>query len=563
MASPLTALISVIIVASLVVVAGSTGLIDFSKIFTPAEVGGGFTPIFCAEYEFKCCSIHGQPTGGGVTNEFFFRCPTNADRCAVSSFYTQGAYGMVNAFDIGVARQSTNCEVKTDIFGRPYASCVNPQTLPYAGIEVVGGMFINSDALSGQANYAYSKNNIAILGYYWKLFDCGLSACAKETSGQPLSPTCNWVGDYLEVYDENNRLIDPGYEGLPTVPNGECWKTTGYSNRRICGYLEEKCDSNSECASKYPYKWTESGQEYGATCSSNMLTLYGCVKQPGDGECIFIGDVNKNGKLDDGETCFEYAPTSWCGAIAGKTIPVGCCPDQTNACSSNAVCNPQTFKCEETRECTADWQCESAGTNCDYTTKKLKDWGCLATGKCGVKKETAVECCSSVNCADGFHCNNLGVTADYKCYETPTPKPICPFQCCDTTTNPNDAQYIQKPCSPDKPYCCPSNLCAEDLESCSPTNGKSTCVTQSMANGMPEFLAGSYCWLLAFIPIFIVSFIFIIIGAVILFAVPKTRPLGGLLFSFPGFVIMIIGAFAIGLLFTPFVTQLAVVAGLI
>ena len=409
------------------------------------QSGSGFTPIFCAEYEHICCSKHSSPTYITETNKYFIQCPPESE-CVLDSI--SGNY--VDVFEFA------NCEMKQGLFGGYYADCSGKIKKVSTGDEIVSGRFVAYD--NGVNILKFNSATLKI--YSYKLFNCGPAPCSDPTTGTPISGTCEFAGDYDKVYDNYGRLINPNYEGLYTVPPGYCYLTTNYANRRICGYVEEQCSSNSDCASNYPYQYTEGNNIYGATCSNNMLTLYGCVQQPGSGECIFIDDKNNNGKMDNGEDCLEYNPISWCGAIAGKTIPVQCCPDSSNACGPNAVCNPSTFRCEETRVCSYDWQCEGAGTSCDYITKKLKTWGCLQSGTCGITKEEPVECCSDVNCPNGWFCDQT----DHKCYENVKPKIQCDSECCV-----GDGVHIDKLCPYDKPYCCPDGKygwCAEDINSC-------------------------------------------------------------------------------------------------
>lgn len=390
----------------------------------------GFTPVFCAEYEYKCCAQDNSYETNSVANAFYINCPTDAGQCVLNNF--QDSTGSV----LNSIYEYESCSGTRD--------CIGKGKLLSVGDSVVGGHCIGDCTwiLTGTRFKSISTKN-----YIYRLFDCGLSPCGG--TGNVISPNCNWVGNRDTVYDQNGNLIKSDYTGLYTVPKDRCFLTSSYANRRICGSLEEKCSVNLDCASQYPYKYGD----YGATCSQNMLTLYGCVSGAKQ-ECIYIDDKNGNGIQDNGETCLEYTGISYCSVVAGQQKPVECCPDSTYACGANAVCDPKTFTCQTTRDCDYDWQCESAGTSCDYVTKKLNAWGCLSTGKCGIKSSEDVQCCFDTNCPTGYFCDT-----DYKCKQRVNPLPECDKQCCE-----KDGQHIDKPCAAGLK--CLNGICVDESNAC-------------------------------------------------------------------------------------------------
>jgi hypothetical protein len=91
------------------------------------------------------------------------------------------------------------------------------------------------------------------------------------------------------------------------------------------------------------------------------------------------------------------------------------------------------------------------GVVCDFASKTLKTPYC-SLGQCDFK-EQVVDCCSDVNCADGYFC-----AADYMCYEKPPVKTECPFGCCT-----NERYYFDKAC-PSGEICCADHTCRVDCD---------------------------------------------------------------------------------------------------
>lgn len=402
--------------------------------------------IYCAEYEYKCCSVDkGNPELVRFNDVYFGRCYSNSYECDVVNVET----GYQHWYKV-----CDSCKISS-ILGIKYADCDGCtgalESWEIDQRKIRAGQYV----VPNHAEFGYTIRN-----YNFRLFDCGSSPCAFETSGVPIdSGGCSFSqANSFNVYDEQQRVQLENYQGAVTVPQGRCYLTSGFANRRVCGNVGDICTSAAECVNMYPYKYTLSGVTYGATCSQNKLTLYGCVKAT-ESQCI-----NKDIFPDGEEQCLQYNTFSYCGVAAGKEKTVECCPDQTNACAANAVCDPKTFTCETTRECDADYQCESAGESCDWSTKVIKVWGCnTATGKCGVKKEIPVECCYDANCPQGYECSSN------KCRQMITPKPACDKVCCT-----NDGVHIDKPCATGL-VCCPDGSeCVSDLAECEGGGGGGT-----------------------------------------------------------------------------------------
>ncbi len=217
------------------------------------ELASGFTPIFCNEFEFMCCTVHDSPDVDGCTHCYWFRCPDNVAYCEIHSLTNE----MVGEFE-----RYGYCDPVAETKGNFAGETEDAND--YLGLKLNPGECIYYNTL-----FAYLLDDMSIVthNYYYKMFNCKDSPCGSPSSGLPLSSTCNWKGDITRAYDEYGNLKDPNYQGIYNVPPGYCYLITSYANRRICGYAEESCSSHTDCANLYPWSYTYQGDKYGATCS--------------------------------------------------------------------------------------------------------------------------------------------------------------------------------------------------------------------------------------------------------------------------------------------------------
>jgi hypothetical protein len=409
--------------------------------------------VFCNDFNYICCGerLDYQNTLT-ITNGNYWQCPSYATKCEITvSSYTSGL-----AYMIG----STNCNLGKDgIWPFQYDAwkCDNGVKHTEKNIPMI--------VSPGDYVYMWGQGSVtfSLKVYKLVLVDCGRAVCSAGESGTPIqgSTSCSFVPAELfsKVYNSNGNLISNPNVNM-AVPSGNCWQYTTYALRRVCGNTCEYCDSNSDCASNYPYQYTYQGQIYGATCQSGQLQLYGCKKET---SCLEYDVVSGQQK------CVNQGIKSWCEQITA--VSVQCCPG-TNTCGTGLFCDSQTYTCKQSAQCQNNYDCSNMGKQCDWVNKKIKEPVCQA-GQCVWQTTSSVDCCYNENCASGYYCG-----IDYKCYQEAPGKKDCPYACCV-----DDNRYYDRPCSTGE-NCCGDNTCQIDC------NGHGGNGESSVAKWLVPLIAG-------------------------------------------------------------------------
>lgn len=380
----------------------------------------GFTPVFCNDYEFTCCSeVVDYTQNFQITVSEALMCPSTATKCTVTfTSWETGIGGLEEAY-IG----SGNCQYKT-IGGW---TCNNLKKVT-SSTEMQPNEYIFTK--SGQ-----TKANIQNKVYKEQLYFTGKSA---STIGVQVSGAdgCKFNPEGDTIYSEtgSKQTVTGSY----TVPARECILSYQRNNRWICGYLEEQCDSDDDCG----------GHTYGnQECMGRTLQTYGCVE--------FGSTVSERDRLPFESGWGSNNPQTSSNTFGKRceitsAQQVQCCGDTD--CGSSMFCDTSDFTCKTEVECTKDSDC-GVSVICDWTTKELKTPKCSG-GKCDYDTES-VECCLDTNCPAGYYC-----TADKECAESVVEKKECPSECCIGLE-----LYFDRPC-PAGSFCidgsCTSQGCTKD-----------------------------------------------------------------------------------------------------
>jgi len=364
-------------------------------------------PVFCNDYEFLCCGLKEESNTVTISKNEYFEVPKNAYECELESFSGESKIGI-----------GTECEQDCGFFGCTY-DCDSSYTLWSNDLPIDIGKeeWVWSTFSTGNLRYNLRTERLA-----W----CGPSACdAGVTGTTEADGSCYFVTDE-SIYNENGEIEEEVSSGdiSYTVPPGECYLVK--SDRHVCAYTNEQCDSDYDCVSGHTYTY----QGLGAECSTGQVEMYGCSEygQPIGKEIdLFPEDSEPN----------NYGTR--CEVVARESVE--CCPG-TGVCGTNAFCSTETFTCRPEGEvgCNEDEDC---GTKewCDRDTKELKKPVCI-NDECGWEKITEVECCYDADCPQGWYCDG---DAGYVCREGGGGKTTCPFECCV-----GDSKYFDRPCEPDE-----------------------------------------------------------------------------------------------------------------
>jgi hypothetical protein len=437
------------IISAIILIVAVVGVSAYFGGYLGQAVGGDISckDVFCNDQNQICCGLRldSQNSAVKLSAPDHFQCPTSASYCEVtvssathpSSTHDEFAVGSLNC------RKNNNC-----IFGL----CIGDtwkcddesyqRTTPFSITHMNPGQYVYSVVPQEWIVINYKV-------YTLSLVDCGRSKCVsgddKISGGSILGATgCSFVPSNLadRVYNQAGQLLtSPKLSQI--VPTGECYAYTTYSLRRVCGSTCEYCDTDTDCSSNYPIKYTTNGITYGATCQSGQLQLYGCKKQS---DCLEYDNTILGNK------CVKTTEKSWCEQV--KTVAVQCCPG-TNICGTNEVCDPKTYTCVSSgvAQCSRDSDCGNTGEVCDWNTKKMTSAKCQS-GKCVTVTGSSVECCSSANCGTGYYCGT-----DYKCKQEVSAKSNCPYGCCV-----DEIAYNDRPCSNSAYTCCADHTCKVSCE---------------------------------------------------------------------------------------------------
>lgn len=277
------------------------------------------------------------------------------------------------------------------------------------------------------------------------LMRCGTAAC---TGGGVIivgAQGCSWSpGDEGYVWDD-------GTTGAKSVPFG-----TGY--RYVCSQhllsCPGTCTTDLSCSTPSHLKsWQMiyNGKLHNAYWSDGLTHIIGCRQS----EICIRQDVGTG-------ICLEYGTQGECGTIA--TLNGGeCGQDSDCGIIGTYYCDFDTANgyglCKETvpHECNYDWDCSQTGTGC--YNRVLTEAKCV--GNMCSYADTPVGCCIISDCPSGYFCNS-----EYACQKSQAEPADCPYDCCDARTNVYDADFKQKYCPSQIPYCCPDHHCAAFREDC-------------------------------------------------------------------------------------------------
>lgn len=403
-----------------------------------------FTPIYCNDYEFTCCTEHLDYTKTiDISQKTPFKC--EGTKCIIKSIsgYSSAYLG------------SISCKVEDPWYASPFYTCSNEKSIssfPYT---------------MNTGEYLYGNDRR--IGEYWfkasievYIKDLYFSGRAGSTTGVKIpSDNCAFTFNPNTLYSTGTLKTQQVTGNSYTVPSGQCILAWQLGDRHICGNLEETCKLDSDCYGTYPY-----GQNRNQQCTARTLQTYGCRKLSPTLPEKRSGTTDIEIPFSTGEN-FGTIIISRCEITSAQ--PVQCCGDTD--CGSSMVCDTTTFTCKEPQKvkCNQDADC-GVSVQCDYSTKLLKKPVCNSAGTfnsyCDYKTES-VDCCIDQNCPSGQRCDITN-----KCVQRITPPQECPTnrECCV-----NDPLFIDRPCSGDLTCvdgtCSKSSVCNKNKK-CEPNIGE-------------------------------------------------------------------------------------------
>jgi len=340
-----------------------------------------FTPIFCNDYEFTCCSEELISTNShSITDESSWSCPSTAYRCEIVSSST-------NDYDYIVGSQ--NCRIETGFLQGHWWEC-DDENINIKNLNPNSQVYLRQKGLQ----WGDVTATVEIKIFKTRLDFCGRAGC---TQGIPVSGAdgCKFNPTNGLVYTTTNSLSGKVDAASYTVPMSKCVLAFQTGDRHICGYKEESCYSDNDC----------SGHTYGnKECNGRKIQTYGCMDYGSE-----VNEENR-GPFDSGWGTDKQKPLQSGDADFGKRCEiinaeeVQCCGDTD--CGTDYFCDKSTFTCKENAECKKDYDC-GVSTQCDSYTNTLKKPVCKDE-KC-VFEEIKVECCSNENCGVEGYCDQ------YKC----------------------------------------------------------------------------------------------------------------------------------------------------
>lgn len=476
-------------------VAGVLSLIIWQGVALLGGVASTFTPIYCNDYEFSCCTPIVKTYTASLGYSDRMQCPTNAINCEIVS-----VSGMSVA-ETNLYRGSVNCRTQS-VLGITSFTCDNKKGFfPGQGVSIERGEYV-----WGKIPLVYPKLTYKVNSQ--SLTFCGRAGC---TIGVPIkSDSCTFnTGDEHndgKIYNSNGVVLGTSY----TVPVSQCVLSWQSGDRHICGNVEEVCSADTDC----------NGHTYGNyECNARTLQKYGCrqLSLPAgitkDSSGYFGGD-----SLINSQKNYGTVTKSRCEITSAVTVQ--CCGDAD--CGSNMFCDRDTWTCQKTVECAHDYDC-GVSTQCDISTLKLKKPVCTS-GECEYQIVQSVNCCSDNDCSDGYFCNSK-----YRCEESVNPKVACPFQCCPAANSEDAKKYFDKPCSPglncQTDHTCtsnpppPPNTCDAECAAMSDWNPmKYLCQFKCYLIGLIEWLKQAAIWVAIG-----VGFVIIISSVIIGLAIAKKK----------------------------------------
>lgn len=381
----------------------------------------GIGDVYCTDYTFFCCQKTIWDGYGNLANpgkvETLYRstltsdpnsvwCPSNAVECDVNDLQINGVGASVK-----IASISASCS-KSFLGTSYYCDGEQSFSLSTESAFQPGTKIYRADGSSATVT-------IKITIYGQKLVECAGGDCALPGSGGIAVIGANGCSFSLSGFSQNEISNDAKLSG--TVPVGSCFKVP--ESRHICGNVDEKCQSDTDCKLGHSLVYNNLGAE----CRGTLLEWYGCRKYNGTG----TGGIWQAGTR--------------CEVIGTKYVQ--CCPT-AGSCGTSATCDPNTFTCKSSSQvsCTYDWECGTQ-TYCDRDTKTLTRDAC-SSGKCSKQYIRSVSCCYDSDCLNGYYC-----TAEHVCKQLETEKTTCPKTCCE-----NEANYYDKPCLEGE-LCCADGTC--------------------------------------------------------------------------------------------------------
>ena len=401
--------------------------------FKTLALASTFTPIYCNDYEFTCCTEIKEPELATITlnnDEEFWQCPQGVNRCLINSMSP----------DDGASRIFTgasNCKIERR-FRNLYLNAF--------GCDDEKSLVKSFPITINSGNYIFFNRKTTFV--YSILIDKLLfSGGAGSSTGVRVSGAdrCTFQTN-KDIYSTSGTIVKDSIGTISyTVNRGECILSYLTGKRHICGNFEEQCKSDNECG----------GHSYGnLECNGRTLQQYGCrklgfslpsgVEQTSSGEYqAYDTTAQKN--------AFGNIPTSRCEIISAKGVQ--CCGDTD--CGSNAVCDanpssPTAWTCKQagTVQCRQDYDC-GVSIQCDINTKQVKQPYCNLLSKCDYKIVSQAQCCANTDCAIGFFCD-----VDRKCKEGSSIKTTCPSECCQ-----NEPNHFDRPCKSGSS--CVNNRCVQ------------------------------------------------------------------------------------------------------
>jgi hypothetical protein len=395
-----------------------------------------FTPVFCDDYEFICCSeILGSE--GSFYSDWttvsvsygMYTCPSYATSCEITTnhpyVFRTGSPTACSKSCIGSA-----CTVNCPDF---YNIGSGTHTL-YGGQAAYfsdGPLGSNSPYRSGvQVSFREFQNKM-----YWTGaagVPCGkgslLPACGVPVTA---SNQCTYTGGQ-QIFDANGALT------TNSLTTGQC-KIVKKTAQKLCGQVESACTrvgDPSECIAGHSLTYNYNGKTYGAEAGTGHLSLYSCV------ETDVPNPTAQDEEIQNGQIVSTNPKVLRCESVLN--VPVACTtPD---SCAYGYTC--QDFQCVPTQEaeCAYDWDC---GTfqRCDSVTKTITGPACVG-GQCTTQDVRQVQCCWDTDCSAGYQC------VDYQCKAAITPPQSCPYGCCE-----GQPGFLDRPC-PEGQECCGSHTCA-------------------------------------------------------------------------------------------------------
>ena len=203
--------------------------------FKTLALASTFTPIYCNDYEFTCCTEIKEPELATITlnnDEEFWQCPQGVNRCLINSMSP----------DDGASRIFTgasNCKIERR-FRNLYLNafgCDDEKSLVKSfPITINSGNYI---FFNRKTTFVYS---ILID----KLFFTG---GAGSTTGTRVSGAdrCTFQTN-KDIYSTSGTITKDSIGTISyTVNRGECILSYLTGKRHICGNFEEQCKADNEC----------------------------------------------------------------------------------------------------------------------------------------------------------------------------------------------------------------------------------------------------------------------------------------------------------------------------